>query len=97
MRILKILSSIVNNMLAGEKTTWLYYDFNNMKFELLVTTWEPKNKQSNKIVANIITLLRSLTMLCGTTIEPNISFEFVPIGRPHPSTTTYVHLGPPIA
>ena len=30
-------------------------------------------------------------------LEPNISFEFVPIPRPHPSTTTYAHPCPPIA
>ena len=34
-------------------------------------------------------------MLITWVLEPNISFENVPIPRPHPSTTTYVHPCPP--
>ena len=33
---------------------------------------------------------------CGSLVEPNISSEFVPIPRAHPSASTYAHPSPPM-
>ena len=35
--------------------------------------------------------IQSKANLCHTALEPNITFKFVYIPRPHPSKATYVH------
>ena len=53
-------------------------------------------------VVVVVVVLRPLWDMVGNfqsmdgTLEPNISFKFVPISRPHPSATTHSHPCPPM-
>ena len=57
---------------------------------------------SRKAPVVVVVVLRPLWDMVGNfqsmdgTLEPNISFKFVPISRPHPSATTHSHPCPPM-
>ena len=55
-------------------------------FELSDQLWPLIQKQNTKYALAIPVVVR-----VACTLEPNISFEFVPIPRPHPSAATYAH------